>query len=399
MEQKNNSFPPSPFSFDDEQRLLRGRFRNLLEIACSLSRIGTVDDLCRSAVELGRTRLGFDRLSLWLCTNPPHEIRGTFGTDENGNLRDERKNRLSLTDPEILTIVQSDVLVVLPTEKMLLDDKAAKAGKGQWTCAVIRYDKRILGYLFLDNLLRGRPISEQECEALSLFALTIANLLVTRESEEQIEESRKRNEASLRESVYKLEKLLGGTVTALSAIVETRDPYTAGHQKRVSQLAVAIAENLGLPKETVQAIKIAALVHDLGKLHVPTEILTRPGQLTESELKLTRIHASAGYEILKNIDFPLPVASMVLQHHERLDGSGYPSGLKGDEILPEARILAVADVVEAMTSYRPYRPPLEIGRVLQELEELKGTVFDATVVDACNNVFGKGFSFSQPEGT
>lgn len=173
-----------------------------------------------------------------------------------------------------------------------------------------------------------------------------------------------------------------------------RDPYTAGHQYRASQLAVAIAREMGMSEHTVNGLELAAIVHDLGQINIPAEILCRPGRLSENEFLLIKQHPQTGYDTLKNIRFPWPIADIVLQHHERLDGSGYPQGLKGDQILPEARIMAVADVTEAMSSHRPYRPARSIDAVIAELEKGRGIRYDAAVVDACLRVLqGKPFPF------
>ncbi len=201
---------------------------------------------------------------------------------------------------------------------------------------------------------------------------------------------------SLRASERRLRSNLFDTVSALAAIVEIRDPYTAGHQRRVAQLATAIARDIGLPESQVEGLNLAAVVHDVGKINIPAEILSRPGRLAEAEFALIKQHSQSGYEVLKGIDFPWPIAQAVLQHHERLDGSGYPLGLRGAEILPEARILAVADVIEAMASHRPYRPGLGIAVALAEVKSHRGTRFDADVVDAALRLFGeKGYAFEQ----
>jgi response regulator RpfG family c-di-GMP phosphodiesterase len=173
------------------------------------------------------------------------------------------------------------------------------------------------------------------------------------------------------------------TVDAIAATLEMRDPYTAGHQRRVADLAAAIARELGLPEEQVQAIHLAGTVHDLGKIHIPAEILSKPGRLTELEYKFIMTHPQAGYDILKGIDFPWPIAQMVLQHHERLDGSGYPNALKNEDIILEARILAVSDVVEAMFSNRPYRAGLGLEAALAEITANRGKTYDTAAVDAC----------------
>jgi len=164
-------------------------------------------------------------------------------------------------------------------------------------------------------------------------------------------------------------------------------PYTAGHQRRVADLAVAIAAELELPTDKIDGVNMASTIHDIGKIAVPAEILSKPTNLSDIEFGLIKSHTQAGYDILKDIEFPWPVARAILEHHERIDGSGYPNGLKGDEILMEARIMAVADVVEAMASHRPYRPALGIEVALEEIEKNKGTYYDSDVVDACLKLF------------
>jgi putative nucleotidyltransferase with HDIG domain len=162
----------------------------------------------------------------------------------------------------------------------------------------------------------------------------------------------------------------------------------------VAQLAFAISGEIGLPKDNTEAVRMAAVIHDIGKIHVPAEILSKPGKLSENEFRLIKLHPQAGFDILKNIEFPWPIAKIVLQHHERMNGSGYPSGLSGGAILIEARILAVADVVEAMDSHRPYRPALGIDKALEEINRNKGTLYDADAVDACVRLFQeKSFKF------
>jgi putative nucleotidyltransferase with HDIG domain len=192
----------------------------------------------------------------------------------------------------------------------------------------------------------------------------------------------------------KLKKTIKEIVQAIALTVEMRDPYTAGHQKRVANLAGAIAKEMNFSKEQIDAIVMAGIIHDLGKMSIPAEILSKPGRLTEPELNIIKTHPQVGYDILKTIEFPWPVAQIVLQHHERLDGSGYPSGIKGEGVLPEAKILAVADVVEAMASHRPYRPALGIDQALEELSKNSGTLYDPKVVDACFKLFHeKSFKF------
>ena len=209
--------------------------------------------------------------------------------------------------------------------------------------------------------------------------------------------TRQERDLALQQSQQHLEQLqdsLEDTVRAIANIIEIRDPYTAGHQSRVADLAVAIAKQMGLSDEQVHGIHLAGVVHDLGKIQVPAEILSKPGKISDIEHSFIKTHAQAGYDILKDIDFPWPIAQMVLQHHERLDGSGYPQGLKGEAILLEARILSVADVVEAMSSHRPYRVGLGIEAALEEITRQRGTHFDPQAVDACLALFREqGYSF------
>jgi HD-GYP domain-containing protein (c-di-GMP phosphodiesterase class II) len=184
------------------------------------------------------------------------------------------------------------------------------------------------------------------------------------------------------------------TIQVIAETVEKRDPYTAGHQRRVADLCAAIAGKLGLSSERMQGLRLAAGIHDLGKIGIPSEILAKPGSLTENQYNLLKEHAQLGYEIVKNVQFPWPIAQMILQHHERLDGSGYPQGLKADEIFLESRILAVADVVEAMSSHRPYRPARGIKVALDEVLSKSGTLYDSEAVQACVNLFRReGYQF------
>jgi PAS domain S-box-containing protein len=205
---------------------------------------------------------------------------------------------------------------------------------------------------------------------------------------------RKRVEEELQHTTENLRKALGATIQAIALTVETKDPYTAGHQRRVADLARVIATEMGLAEKQIDGIRMAGVIHDIGKIYVPGEILSRPGRISDIEFSLIKTHPQVGYDILKTIDFPWPVAQIVLQHHERMDGSGYPQGLSGEEIMLEARIMAVADVVEAMASHRPYRPAHGIEEALDEVLQNGGVLYDPEVVDACLKLFAvKGFKF------
>jgi putative nucleotidyltransferase with HDIG domain len=195
------------------------------------------------------------------------------------------------------------------------------------------------------------------------------------------------DEENLSRSLGTLRRAMRATLEVQARAVEVKDPYTSGHQRRVADLARTIAMEMGHPEEVIDGIRMGAIVHDIGKLLMPAEFLNKPAKLSEMEFNQIKKHAQAGYDILKDIDFPWPIARMVWQHHERADGSGYPLGLKGEEILPEARILAVADVVETMTSHRSYRPAPGLEKALEEIQANRGILYDAAVVDACIRIF------------
>ena len=189
----------------------------------------------------------------------------------------------------------------------------------------------------------------------------------------ELGEKDKMTEKELQRSYQKIQKTMEATINTIGNIVEIKDPYTAGHQQRVSKLAMIIAQKMKLPQEKIEGIRIASLVHDIGKISVPAEILNKSIKLTGIEYNLIKDHSQIGHDILKSIEFPWPIAQIVLQHHERLDGSGYPRGLKGEDIIIEARIIGVADVVEAMSSFRPYRPALGIDAALEEITQKKAS--------------------------
>ncbi|MBE3120846.1 MAG: response regulator [Thermoplasmata archaeon] len=234
-------------------------------------------------------------------------------------------------------------------------------------------------------LQRGLSAHKRELEIETAIKKQYADNL------EKIVEERTKE---LQQSYQKLEIAMNATIETMSKIVEVKDPYTAGHQQRVSQLTTAIAKELNLSPDKIEGIRIASLIHDIGKISVPTEILSKSTRLSDIEFSLIKEHSQIGYDILKAIDFSYPVANIVLQHHEKINGSGYPGGLKGDEILLEAKIICVADVVEAMSSHRPYRAALGIDVALEEISQNKGILYDPEVVDTCLRIFKeKGFKF------
>jgi len=199
----------------------------------------------------------------------------------------------------------------------------------------------------------------------------------------------------LEKTVATLRMALEGAIQTLTIASEARDPYTAGHQRRVADLAVNIAQEMGLLENVIAGIRMAGLIHDIGKLAVPADILSKPSKINDLEYQLVKTHPEVGYDILKNIEFPWPVADIVLQHHERMNGSGYPRKIKGPDIIIEARIINVADVVEAMASHRPYRPSLGIEKSLEQISKNRGILYDDEVVEACLRLFReKRFKFA-----
>jgi putative nucleotidyltransferase with HDIG domain len=231
--------------------------------------------------------------------------------------------------------------------------------------------------------------------------INIANALRRRELEihnrlqrENLEKMVQERTYALQNALRDLQQVLKSTIQAMALAVESRDPYTAGHQRRVADLAHAIAKEIGLPENVIEGVRMAGIIHDLGKISIPAEILSKPVKLTDIEFSLIKTHPQVGYEILKGIAFPWPIAKVMIQHHERMNGDGYPRGISGDDIVIEARIIGVADVVEAMASHRPYRPALGIDKALEEISNNKGILYDSDVVDACTKLFcDKGFKF------
>jgi putative nucleotidyltransferase with HDIG domain len=208
---------------------------------------------------------------------------------------------------------------------------------------------------------------------------------------------RKELEQNLISSLERTQVVMKGTIQLIARFLEMKDPYTSSHQKRVSELAVRIAANLGLNEHECEGITMAALIHDIGKISIPSEILTKPGKLSDIEYDLIKTHSLKGYEILREIDFPWPIARIVLQHHERLDGSGYPDGIRGDEILLPSRILTVADVMEAISSHRPYRASLGVDKGIEYIQEFSGRYFDPVIVKECVTLFNDAhFQFQTP---
>jgi putative nucleotidyltransferase with HDIG domain len=261
---------------------------------------------------------------------------------------------------------------LVPAERQILESNGIEL------LVPMRNNEHLAGILLLSAKATHEPYSSEERRLLRIVSADVAASI---------------DNANLYDNIKReyseMEKAMDGVVHALSLVVESRDPYTAGHQRRVAGLARSIANKMGLSEWQVMGIYVAGLVHDVGKVAVPTEILSKPGKISQSEFNIIKAHSQVGYEILQRIDFPWPVTTAILQHHERLDGSGYPAGISGGEIILEARILGVADVVEAMSSHRPYRAALGLGSALEEIRANRGILYDPQVVDACLSLLEK----------
>lgn len=237
-----------------------------------------------------------------------------------------------------------------------------------------------------------KPFHATEVKARVQAHLAMARMTSELRSENELLEQ------MVAKKTMEIQNMLHGIICSMALMMEIRDPYTSGHQQRVAQLACAIADKMGLSSERIEGLRIAALLHDVGKIRVPVSILNRTGQLLDAEMEIIKIHPQISFEILKNIPFPWPCARMVLEHHERLDGKGYPQGLHENEILLESKILAVADVAEAQSSFRPYRPAQGIESALSELRQHRGILYDSDAVDACLLIFSAGtFQFDLPQ--
>ncbi len=255
----------------------------------------------------------------------------------------------------------------------------------------LKHQERIIGILALYGG-QSRDFDADEMRLLEELANDVAFGIVTLRTHQEHAALEREREHYLQ----RLRETMEATVQAVAATIEKRDPYTAGHQQRVARLAVAIAARMGLSSQQIEGVHFGGLIHDIGKISVPAEILSKPGTLGALEFQLIKAHAEAGQEILKGVKFPWPIIDMVAQHHERMDGSGYPLGLAGEAIRLEARIIGVADVVEAMSSFRPYRPALGMDSAMAEITERSGTLYDADVVAACLHVLHSGFRFDEP---
>jgi len=314
------------------------------------------------------------------------------GLDVDVGVRKEVKNREELNDVrEELREEGKKAGTIEAVYKLSVNNTGAIWLKDQATVEIYEQDGICLSLGFLTIVSKEMEAEDElkkhhdQLEKIvheRTAALTKLNTQLKREIAE-----RKLAEEKLQRSYAKLQKNLDETVHAMSLTAEKRDPYTAGHQKRTTELALALAGEMGLSEHQIKGVQMAGLIHDMGKISIPAEILSKPGKLNEVEIQLVRRHPQAAFEILKKIDFPWPVDLIVLQHHEKMDCSGYPQGLAGEEILLEARILCVADVVESIDSHRPYRPGLGIDKALEEISKNRGILYDQDVVDACLRLF------------
>lgn len=292
-------------------------------------------------------------------------------------------------------------------EPMVVNDYQAWEGRHpdpRWnpiraiTAIPIAYNGYVMGEIGFVHTEVGKQFNNDDTIVLTQFA-ALANTALTNQKlstlAQQTHDERMLLEEQLRKKNDQLQEIFISVVNALSLAIEMKDPYTAAHQRWVTRLACAVAGEMGLGKEQVEGLHMAGLIHDIGKMNVPTEFLIKPGLLSEIEYETIKVHPQSGYDIVKQIAFPWPVAQIILQHHERMDGSGYPQRLAGTEILLEARILAVADVVEAMASHRPYRDAHGLKLAMDEISQNRGILYDPEAVDVCLRVFQeKKFTFA-----
>lgn len=354
-----------------------------------------LNDICRVIVEVGGYRLtcvGYaDQDAAQTlrpvahagCAEYPAEVLHASWTETRQDC-DLIKVALHSMEPVISQDILSD------TRFALWQEEARKLGYASLIGLPLSHNGAPFGVLMIYGV-EVNTFDADEIKLLQELAGDLAfgiRMLRLRVERDHLHEQQQHNDETVKQALV-------GTIQAIAVTVEKRDPYTAGHQRRVANLSVAIAMELGLAGDRITGLRLGATIHDIGKIYVPAEILTRPGRLSPMEFEFIKTHPQVGYDIMKDVKLPWPVAEMILQHHERMDGSGYPRGLKGDAILLEARILTVADVTEAMMSHRPYRPALGLEAALAEITQYRGIYYDPAVVDACVHLFrDKGFSLS-----
>jgi PAS domain S-box-containing protein/putative nucleotidyltransferase with HDIG domain len=317
----------------------------------------------------------------WLFTILENIGDGVIATDKNGEVSYINKQGANMTGWKLNEALNKDLDTVYPiysekTENRLTMpiDKLLKGKKTRILHEAILHSKSGLKIPVLQNI---NPILNEKG---GVTGLTIAFSDITQ---------RKKAEKQLQKSWEEQRRAMEGAVEAMAHTIETRDPYTAGHQRRVTKLAVMIAKEMGLEKDKIEGIRMAGTLHDIGKIYIPAEILSKPGKISQEEYNMIKTHPKVGADILKPIHFPWPVTKIIEQHHERMDGSGYPNGLSGDKILIEARVLAVSDVIEAMASHRPYRAAHSLEEALEEIKKNKGILYDEKVSEAAIKVCSK----------
>lgn len=370
-----------PLFFEDETIIDSRKFileTRLLSFEDPVTKEKSIYGICRDITEFKKAEKTIDESSKRYRLLFERNLAGVFRASLSGILL-ECNNAFA----QILGYTAPDEIIGTPVLKFYKEEADRKA---------------LITALCNQGYLRNYELSLRKKDGSTIWILE--NVSLIEEDGQKIIEGaliditeRKTIEEHLKETVNKLQKTAEGIIEAMTKAIEIRDPHTAGHERRVGKLAKAIAEEMGLEKDKIEALYLTGLIHDIGKIYVPAEILTKPGTLTDIEYKLIKVHPEMGFKILEKIEFLWPLSKIILQHHERLDGSGYPLGLKEDEICLEARILAVADVVEAMASHRPYRISPGIDYALKEIKNNSGKLFDNKVVAATIKLFEKGFSF------
>lgn len=315
----------------------------------------------------------------------PSPANGNYSTYTYVGRKSQGRLHFAATSPLVATMKQqrnvvdiTDLDVIPSLISLTAHDRQTLEKNGIELLVPLENNGHLAGMLLLSSRVPNEPYSKEERKLLEMVGADVA---VNIDNANLYE--------NMKQKHGELQKAMDGVIHAVSLVVETRDPYTAGHQRRVAELARAIAKEMGLSEWQIMGIYIAGLLHDVGKVAVPSDILSKPGKINENEFSIIKNHCQVGYEILRRIDFPWPVTKAVLQHHERMDGSGYPGGLSGEDIVLEARILGVADVVEAMSSHRPYRPAVGLDSALQEISQASGILYDPEVVEACLSLLRK----------
>jgi PAS domain S-box-containing protein len=381
---------------EDERLAHLSRAHRQLEAAGAVSLsvallAGDVHQLAREVTETAAATIGVERANVWLFNEDETELRciddyrASTGEHGSGAVLSESQYANEFAALKSARYVAANDPHADPRTAGYAEGYLKPLGITAMLDAVIQISGRHLGLLCLEHVGRAHAWEQDEIAFACQLADKLALSLAMREAREA--------RAQISDYASKLEHAMRGTLEVVAKMVELRDPYTRGHERRVGDICAAIGAELGLDEERIEGLRVTGGVHDVGKIAAPAEILSKPTRLTPSEYALVKEHAQLGYEILQEVEFPWPVAEITRQHHERLDGSGYPRGLKDGEILLEARILAVADVVEAMSSHRPYRPGMGIDAALAEIERGAGKLYDGDVAAACLRLFReKGYT-------